>query len=49
MEQYKTYEMSFECGNPFGEVTAVFTGESGVSTTVRGFASGVNEVKVRFY
>lgn len=49
MEQYKTFEMSFECGNPFGEVTAVFTDKSGFATTVRGFAAGDNVVKVRFY
>ncbi|MDE6636109.1 MAG: DUF5060 domain-containing protein, partial [Lachnospiraceae bacterium] len=49
MIQYKTFEMSFECDNPYGEVTAVFTDEAGTTTTVRGFAAGDNLVKVRFY
>lgn len=49
MMQYKMFEMSFACNDPFGEVTAAFTDESGVTTTVRGFAAGDDIVKIRFY
>lgn len=49
MIQYQMFELSFPCDNPFGEVTATFTDEAGVTTTVKGFAAADNVVKVRFY
>lgn len=49
MEQYQMFEMAFPCENPFDEVTAAFTDEAGITTTVRGFAAADDMVKVRFY
>lgn len=49
MIQYKTFELTYECANPFGDVKAEFIHETGVVTKVSGFAYGENTVKVRFY
>lgn len=49
MIQFKTFEMSFTCSNPYADVIATFTDSNGTRTTVRGFAAGNSLVKIRFY
>ena len=49
MKQYKTYELTYKCDNPYGEVKAEFVHENGEAVNVYGFVCGENEVKVRFY